>query len=99
MVRLFGSGYLSFLHNYVFPVHFNHVMMEKNKVKYAVIDESQLISDLKNWNLLTFAGRLHKPVLFNILNKPQPQELSNAIKDNHKMALNVGILKMIGKVK
>ena len=99
LARILGSSYLSLLNNYIFPAHFNHVQVEGTKLKYAVIDLKTILSDLRSWKLLTFAGRLHKPVLFNIMNRPQPQQLLDCMRNNHKMVLNVGLLTMIGKVR
>ena len=82
--RIFGAGYLEILNKYVFSVHFNHVTMSMNnnnsnqgnggniKIKYAVVDLQTLLSDLKQWHMLTLAGRLHKPVYLNILNTNLP---------------------------
>lgn len=42
---------------------------------------------------------MHKPVLFNILHTSQSPELLAAIQKNYRMALNVAILNMIGRVK
>lgn len=38
LVSLLGSRYLNFLHDYVFPAHFNHVFIGDVKIKYAVLD-------------------------------------------------------------
>lgn len=54
---------------------------------------------MSNWNLLTFAGRMHKPVLFNIMQSSQSADLLVNIQKNYRFALNVAILSMIGKVK
>lgn len=97
--RWFGSGYLNLLNKNIFPAHFNHVLIDQGKLKYAVIDLQTLITDLKTWKLLTFAGRLHKPVAFNILNKAQPSILTESIRNNYKMVLNVALLNMIGKIR
>lgn len=101
LTRYLGSPYLNILNRYIFPAHFNHVMLDTNtKLKYAIIDLQTFLFDLKSWKLLTFAGRLHKPTLFNFLNNPNlPEALTKSIDNNHKMALNIGILNMIGKVR
>jgi hypothetical protein len=67
-----GPNYLYLLNKYVYPVHFNHVEVFNVKLKYAVVDLLTFLYDLKTWRMLTFAGRMHKPVLFNIINQISP---------------------------
>jgi hypothetical protein len=67
--RWIGPSYLHLLNKYVYPVHFNHVQVANIKLKYAVVDMLTFIEDLKTWHMLTFAGRMHKPVLYNIINQ------------------------------
>jgi Phosphatidate cytidylyltransferase, mitochondrial len=44
-------------------MHSNHIDLESRKVKYSVIGKSVFREDLRKWKYLSFAGRLHKPVL------------------------------------
>ena len=57
-----GSDYLSILNKKVFPVHFNHIKLEDNKIKYGIVSQNLFLKDLIDWNILTLAGRMHKPV-------------------------------------
>jgi hypothetical protein len=97
--RYLGSSYLNMVNKLVYPVHFNHVQVNNTKVKYAVIDIDTFVHDLTTWKMLTFAGRMHKPVAYNILNTPQPEKLIRSVSNNHRMALNVGLLSMIGRIR
>lgn len=67
--KYLGPSYLNIMNDIVFPAHFNHVKINNNnnKLKYSVIDINTFIYDLHTWRMLTFAGRLHKPVYYNIL--------------------------------
>ena len=98
LAKLLGSTYLNFVNKYIFPIHFNHITIQNTKFKYAVVEQADVINDLKSWQLLTLAGRLHKPVYYNMLDQKEDIPLANAIKLNHRLALNVALLTLIGKV-
>lgn len=57
-----GSDYLSKLGKHVFPVHFNHIQLEENPIKYGIVSQNLFLKDLIDWNILTLAGRMHKPI-------------------------------------
>lgn len=57
-----GNDYLNYLNKYVFPVHFNHIKINDDKIKYGIVSQSLFLKDLIDWNILTLAGRMHKPV-------------------------------------
>lgn len=59
-----------------------------NTIKYWIISKNDLIIDLKEWNNLYVAGRLHKPVMV-LHSDPQIQ---NAIDENLNHALNTALL-------
>ena len=48
--------------------------------------------------MLTLAGRLHKPVFYNVAGQNEDSQLKNMIQLNHRLALNVGLLTMIGQI-
>ena len=64
--KFFGPPYLDLINRFVFPAHFNHIETQDIKIKYSVVEEVTVLKDLKTWNLLTIAGRLHKPVFYNV---------------------------------
>jgi hypothetical protein len=44
-------------------MHSNHIVLGNKKVKYSIIGKEYLRQDLREWNYLSFAGRLHKAVI------------------------------------
>jgi len=58
-----GASYLNYLTKTVFPIHFNHVFIDDTRVKYGVINQNLFLKDLIDWNILTVAGRMHKPTV------------------------------------
>lgn len=62
LTSLIGSEYLSTLGKHVFPVHFNHINLQGDPIKYGVVSQNLFLKDLIDWNILTLAGRMHKPI-------------------------------------
>ena len=84
------------LNKWIFPVHFNHPIINGTKIKYGIIEKETFEADLRNWNLLTFAGRMHKPVWYDVMNHNYNMEKS--ITDNHRKALGITLLRLISKI-
>lgn len=63
-LRWLGSGAISFVQDQLGAgLYFNpYVEMDGMKIKYGVVNMDTLRKDLKSWNTLYVAGRLHKPV-------------------------------------
>lgn len=63
--RLLGTGFVTVVQNLGARVYFNPMVQVGTKkerlVKYGVIHDDDLKKDLKEWNCLYLAGRLHKP--------------------------------------
>jgi hypothetical protein len=59
---MIGTSYLDSLNKYIFPIHFNHIQLNGEKIKYGIVSQSLFLQDLIDWNMLTLAGRMHKPV-------------------------------------
>ena len=78
LTSILGSGVLDWSYNSVFPMHSNHIQLDGRKVKYSVIGMRDLREDLYTWKYLSFAGRLHKPVL------PLQQYQENFLRDMTK---------------
>lgn len=92
MSRVFGIGYVNMLNRFIFPLHFNHISVANCTIKYSVVDRKVVLDDLKTWKYLTLAGRLHKPIINNLLNQSVDTELSEAIKDNRRYALKLAMI-------
>lgn len=60
---LFGAGLVSWSDSAIFPMHSNHISLDGRNIKYSVIGQAAFREDLRKWRYLSFAGRLHKPVL------------------------------------
>jgi translocator assembly and maintenance protein 41 len=76
----------------VFPIHFNHISIENSKVKYGVISQNLFLKDLIDWNILTIAGRMHKPTISLTQLDAQTRD---TIYGNRRYALNVALLLLI----
>ena len=98
LTKLLGTAYLDPVHRFVFPIHFNHIETQGIKIKYSIVEEAVVLNDLKTWNMLTIAGRLHKPVFYNVTGQKEDSSLKNMIHLNHMLALNVALLTLIGKL-
>ena len=81
--RLFGSSYIGFLNRRIFPLHFNHISLSNYKVKYSIVDEDVVLSDLVTWRYMTLAGRLQKPTYVNVLSQNLSSEMSSSIQKNY----------------
>ena len=58
----------------------------KGMIKYGVISRRDLLNDLKEWETLYVAGRLHSPV--NIIEQEEDIELKEALRTNLNYALH-----------
>jgi len=59
-------------------------------IKYGVINKKHLLQDLRNWETLYVAGRLHKPV--NIIEQEEDIEMKEALKNNLSCAVRAALL-------
>ena len=62
----------------------------KGMIKYGVISRRDLLNDLKEWETLYVAGRLHKPV--NIIEQEEDMELKEALRTNLNYAIHAALL-------
>lgn len=78
-LRYLGSGAVSYVQDYLGAgLYFNpYVEINGLKVKYGVVNISTLREDLKDWNTLYLAGRLHKPVKI-LRDEPQIRFMNQA---------------------
>ena len=74
--------------------YFNTLIpFEDGLIKYGVINRSNLISDLLDWESLYIAGRLQKPVrIIDSASKLKDRELHLAMRMNLKNALHTALL-------
>lgn len=100
---LFGSPFISLLEKNVFPAIFipNVFIYEpvkeeesgkveyvvQHEVKYAVVSEETFRRDLLTWNLLSFAGRMHKPTRIVEGKQGISPEMQDAINKNYQSAV------------
>eukprot|EP00923_Selenidium_pygospionis_P034307 GHVN01059856.1.p1 GENE.GHVN01059856.1~~GHVN01059856.1.p1 ORF type:complete len:386 (+),score=24.02 GHVN01059856.1:126-1283(+) len=97
LFRYLGGPSCAFVHsNFPPPVWFN-TLVSLNGVltKYGVITRSDLIKDMRSWEWLFAAGRLHKPVIE--LRPPGrssdgADDISEALVENHHSALRAALL-------
>eukprot|EP00979_Chaetoceros_neogracilis_P004078 scaffold711_cov255-Chaetoceros_neogracile.AAC.2 len=65
--RTLGTGFIEAVNKWGAGVYFNPMVKvgsaRKRLVKYGVIDDETLKRDLKEWDSMYIAGRLHKPTL------------------------------------
>ena len=71
----------------------NYIPFEDGLIKYGVINRSNLISDLLDWETLYVGGRLQKPVkVIETADKTQDPDLHLAMRMNLKNALHTALL-------
>ncbi|KAH7728381.1 Protein Y71F9B.2 [Aphelenchoides avenae] len=92
-VRWFGPATVTNLQtNYAAHVFYNtRVRTRGRQMKYGVISEDDLQTDLLDWCWLYASGRLHKPVLDVI---PPSETLARCILDNRKCALDAALIQL-----
>lgn len=91
-VRLLGSSVISKIQTqFGAKVYCNTLVPldDGSIIKYGVVNASDLINDLVDWNYLYLAGRLHKPV--EILSAPA-LDIQNAIAINLTNAVHTSLL-------
>ncbi|KAL0281553.1 UNVERIFIED_CONTAM: hypothetical protein PYX00_002502 [Menopon gallinae] len=79
--------------NFQARLYFNSMIRIKDEnavIKYGVITENDVVSDLLDWENLYIAGRLHKPV--KILHQPSSSELKTALQLNLCSAVHAALL-------
>jgi translocator assembly and maintenance protein 41 len=70
-------------------IYYNvHVPFQERKIKYGIISQENLISDLTEWETLYIAGRLHKPAKILKSN----EKINNTVKTNLGHAINTALL-------
>lgn len=86
--RLIGPSYLDFVMRNNFPiVFFPDVEIAPGvQGKYGVVERQVFEADLREWSLMSVAGRLQKPVQFGREVGPDDQRL---MEDNYRMAFSV----------
>ncbi|XP_047474281.1 phosphatidate cytidylyltransferase, mitochondrial-like isoform X2 [Penaeus chinensis] len=78
--------------NWGAKVYFNTLVpTHEGMIKYGVISQKSLVTDLLDWDTMYIAGRLHKPVLMLHL-ASEDEELRNALKINLYAALHTALL-------
>jgi translocator assembly and maintenance protein 41 len=71
-------------------------IMKQHIIKYGVMEEEQLKNDLKHWDTLYIAGRMHKPVA-TLIASDEVMDLQE--KYNLQYALSTSLLLHVGKAK
>lgn len=77
-------------------MHSNHITLDGRKIKYSVIGNQALREDLQTWKYLSFAGRLHKPILPL---RPLAEGLDDDIHRNRESAIAIALLLFGGKAR
>jgi mitochondrial translocator assembly and maintenance protein 41 len=93
-VSIAGASLLNWTGSSIFPMHSNHITLDGKPLKYSVIGQAPLREDLRTWKYLSFAGRLHKPVLPL---RPLSEGLGEDLSRNREIAVAVALLLFGGK--
>lgn len=81
--------------NFGAKIYYNpYVRISNLSIKYGIIKTDHLIEDLKYWNKLYVAGRLHKPVDFIINTCDKNECLRYAMKFNKESAIRAALLQL-----
>ena len=90
----FGANtVISLQDNYGAGMYYNTLVpMGGRVIKYGTISRNDFLLDLKDWQWLYIAGRLHKPV--KILCQVTDNDMSLALKENLKGAFNAALLSL-----
>ncbi|XP_030758431.1 phosphatidate cytidylyltransferase, mitochondrial [Sitophilus oryzae] len=91
-IKYLGHEFISqYQRNFGAKVYFNTLVpMDEYWIKYGVVANSDLVTDLLEWSYLYLAGRLHKPV--EIVKKPLDTELETALQLNLQSAVHAALL-------
>ncbi|MAG08103.1 hypothetical protein CMO89_04555 [Candidatus Woesearchaeota archaeon] len=89
LVRILGAEIANWLQERGAKIYYNpYIPFEEQEIKYGVISLDSLLKDLRDWDTLYVAGRLHKPV--KILKSTEHINQANSINLNH--AFNTALL-------
>ena len=95
LMSMLGGKNLAYLQDKIRAnCYFNaFVPFEEGQIKYGVINRSNLMSDLLDWETLYIGGRMHKPVkIIQKADKIQDPDLHLALRMNLKNALHTSLL-------
>ncbi|XP_076253950.1 phosphatidate cytidylyltransferase, mitochondrial [Rhynchophorus ferrugineus] len=90
-LKYLGHEFVSrYQKNFGAKVYFNTLVpMDEYLIKYGVVANSDLVTDLLEWSYLYLAGRLHKPV--EIVKRPLDPELETALQLNLQSAVHAAL--------